>query len=195
MPRDLMYSYLSLVAWARVLGWGLWTPSRGPFTQDDMLRPYEVPAAYGDEEEWLSQTVPQRLQWLHRKRAEGVQFPLLTLDPGQPSFVKDLYNRLVQAYVWIYRALSLGGILALGWAVWRRRPVAWILLVPVFLNVLLNVYFLYVIGRYVHILDGFLFLGILTAVVSRPLAPPAPELHPVKSKHPEKPNLTLRKAN
>lgn len=183
-----------LVAWARVLGWGLWTPSRGPFTQDDMLRSYAVPAHYGSEEEWLKETVPQRLQWLHRKRAGDVRFSLLTLEPGQPSRLKDAYNRLAPAYPWVYRLLSLAGVLALVWAVWRRRPVAWVLLVPAFVNVLLNVYFLYVIGRYVHILDGFLLLGILTALMARPLAPSAPDGKTSKTVVAERPNLTLRKS-
>lgn len=164
-----------LVAWTRVLGWGFWTPTRGPFTQDSMLRAYEVPADYGPDEAWVGEAVPQRFQWLHRKRKGDVQYPLLTLDPGNPSAVKDFYNRLVPFYPWVYRALNLLGILALVYAVWRRRPIAWVLLVPAFVNVLLNVYFLYVIGRYVHILDGFLWLGIFAAIASRLLAPPAPE--------------------
>jgi hypothetical protein len=142
----------------------------------------------------LKETVPQRLQWLHRKRAGDVRFSLLTLEPGQPSRLKDAYNRLAPAYPWVYRLLSLAGVLALVWAVWRRRPVAWVLLVPAFVNVLLNVYFLYVIGRYVHILDGFLLLGILTALMARPLAPSAPDGKTSKTVVAERPNLTLRKS-
>lgn len=148
-----------LVAWWRVLGWGLWIPEFALFTQDGLQSDYRLSESY---EEWFAQTVEQRFGWLSRNRGDGVSYPRLTYQEGDASLLKDLYNGFVPAYPVVYRFLVIGGIFALAWAAWQRRFLTVVLLAPFFVNLLLNVYFLYVVGRYLQVLDSMLLLGLLT---------------------------------
>lgn len=146
------------VGWWRVLGWGLWLPERGPSTQDPLQQLYPLEIGFVDQRE--SAEVEKRLTWLARN-APRLGY---TEEPGS-ALIRG-YNRLVPAYPWIYRLLGLSSIGVLAWAAWRRAGLGLVLLTPFFLNVLLNVFFLYIVGRYVQVLDGMLILGWLTMVAT-----------------------------
>lgn len=162
-----------IVAWWRVLGWGLWVPKYGAFTQDSLQSGYQVRVEH--ETEWLAKTVQQRFDWLSRDRGNGVAYPRLSVKEGTPSFIKALYNQLVPAYPIVYRLLVVAGVAALVWSVHRRHFVPVVLLAPFFVNLLLNVYFLYVIGRYLQVLDAMLLLGVATAFLAPSRSPdPSP---------------------
>ncbi len=151
-----------LVAWWRVLDWGLWFPQWGNFTQDGLQTNYEVPHAFRSD--WLRETVGQRMEWLARDRGEGVRYPLVTFSEGRESVVTNHYNRwIVPAYPYFYRILLTVGLFALLFSLLQRAFAPVVLLMPYFVNILLNVYFLYVVGRYVQVLDGMILLGVLGA--------------------------------
>lgn len=151
------------VARWRVLGWGLWVPEWGAYTRDSLRTSYKLPIDFNGPV--AERTLQQRFDWLARPRAEGQPYPRLSVEKGTPSWLKNLYNTFVPpAYPVIYRLLVFSGVVLLLVSVWRRDYLPVVLLMPFFVNVVLNIYLLYVVGRYVQVLDGMLILGILASV-------------------------------
>jgi hypothetical protein len=149
-----------LVGWFRVGGWGLWFPDKGAYTVDPLNQDYSVLTAFPGK--GRADHVHRNLKWATRNVEERITIEETTDDPWI-----DAYNRLlVPVYPWIYRALLAAALL--GWlaALVRKTFTASAFVIPFMLNVLLNIYFLYIIGRYVQVLDAALWMAALTGLAA-----------------------------
>jgi hypothetical protein len=149
-----------MVGWLRVGGWGLWFPDKGAYTVDPLNQDYSVLTAFPGPPR--ADHVKRNLRWATRNVEERISIEETTEDPWI-----DAYNRLlVPLYPWLYRALLAAAIL--GWlaALARKTYTASAFAVPFMLNVLLNIYFLYIIGRYVQVLDATLWMAALTGLAA-----------------------------
>lgn len=147
-----------IAGWGRVAGWGLWFPEIGAYTTDPLNQNYEILTRFPGTQR--REHITRNLAWA----ARHVEREIEIRETGEDPLI-ERYNATVAAhYGWLYRLL-LGGALA-GWAcaLMRQKYAAAAFVLPYVLNILLNVYFLYVIGRYVQILDASLWMGALTGL-------------------------------
>lgn len=150
---------IRLAAWWRVLGWGFWFPDQSASTQEPLRADYTVDTDFinpGQEA-----TLNQRLEWLGRVH------PIISCRKGESSWLIKTYNSIVPPYQWVYKFLVSCSILILFGDVWIRKKAkveTIVLFAPFFVNLLLNVYFLFIVSRYVQVMDSCLILGIFSAL-------------------------------
>lgn len=152
-----------LAGYARVASWGLFFPRIGAHTTDPLNQDYRVLVTFPQENR--AQQVRNNLKWATRHVEQTIR-----LEEAHSNPWIHLYNRtLVPLYPWLYRALFLAAVFGLVLAILERKYLAALLLTPYLLNIFLNIYFLYIIGRYVQVLDASLWLAALAGLAcSRP---------------------------
>lgn len=161
-----------LAGLGRVAVWGFFFPRISAHTMDPLNQDYRVLTNFvnGKREE----QVRKNIRWATRNVPETIEISKTYAHP-----LISLYNvTLVPLYPWLYRVLFLMALL--GWllAVAERKYLAVALITPYLLNVLLNVYFMYIVGRYVQVLDTSLWFAAVVGIAtigSHSLQEPTPD--------------------
>lgn len=153
--RGLIPLRARLAAWWRVAGWGLFFPQIGAYTMDPLNQNYAVAVSFPNEQR--EEHIRKNLKWATRNVDQTIE-----IETAHSDRLIYLYNTtLVPLYPWIYRILFVGSLLGWLFAMAERKYLAAALFTPFLLNILLNIYFLYIIGRYVQVLDASLWMALL----------------------------------
>lgn len=146
---------LFLAALWRVGNWGLWFPDGTGYSRDAIQANLTLNGEI--ENDYIRDSAAANLGWATLNR--NIEFTFFETETGP---MLRLYNAfVVPVYLPVYRLLVLISLLSFIWFCLRARPQWQFLLMPFFLNLLLNVWFQYVIGRYIQILDStLLFSGL-----------------------------------
>lgn len=156
--KELIPLRAKLVGWGRVAGWGLFFPRIAAHTTDPLNQNYRVLSEFPDDKR--AEHIRRNLKWATRNIEKSI-----AISEADPDPLVGFYNRtLVPVYPWIYRILFLTAVF--GWllGIAERKYLASALIVPYLLNILLNVYFMYIIGRYVQVLDVSLWMAALAGL-------------------------------
>lgn len=152
--RALLPWKAKAAAWWRIAGWGFWFPSINGYSLDAVNRSYDVNVTYPNEN--LKERIHKNLAWTTRKIDQK-----FTITPTESSPFIDLYNTVwVSHYTWIYRGLFAAAIFTFAACALKGHWIVSLLLVPYLLNLSLNIYFQYVVARYVQIAEFGLWLTI-----------------------------------
>lgn len=147
-----------LVGWGRVAGWGLFFPKIGAHTTDPLNQNYKVMSKFPSDKR--GEQIRKNLRWATRT----VQKEIKIEEAISNVWVVRYNATLVPLYPLIYRFLFLTALF--GWlvAMSERKYLAAALITPYLLNIFLNVYFMYIIGRYVQVLDASLWMAALAGL-------------------------------
>lgn len=147
-----------LVGWGRVASWGLFFPRIGAHTTDPLNQNYKILSKFPNENR--AEHVRKNLRWATRNVSQEIR-----IEEAISNIWVARYNAvLVPVYPLLYRFLFLAAVM--GWlvAMSERKYLAAALITPYLLNILLNVYFMYIIGRYVQVLDISLWMAALAGL-------------------------------
>jgi hypothetical protein len=147
-----------LMGWGRVASWGFFFPDIGAHTTDPLNQNYKVLSKFPSD--GRAEHVRKNLRWATRNVSEEIR-----IEEAISNIWVARYNVIiVPQYPFIYRFLFLAAIA--GWliAMFERKYLAAALITPYLLNILLNVYFMYIIGRYVQVLDVSLWMAALAGL-------------------------------
>jgi hypothetical protein len=139
------------VGWGRVAGWGLFFPEIGAYTTDPLNQNYTVSDGFSNEK--LEEQVRKNLRWATRNVDEEIRLRSVPTDP----WIQGYNKWVVPLYPWLYRFLFLGALVGWACALAERKYLVVALITPYLANIFLNVYFMYIIGRYVQVLDASLW--------------------------------------
>jgi len=151
--NDLIPLRAKWAGWGRVAGWGLFFPKIGAHTTDPLNQNYKVATEFPNDKR--EEQIRKNLKWATRKVDQEILLKKATSDP----WIHFYNTTLVPIYPWLYRLLFLGSLVAWSCALMERKYLAAALITPYLANIFLNVYFMYIIGRYVQVLDASLWLA------------------------------------
>jgi hypothetical protein len=147
-----------LVGWGRVANWGLFFPRINAHTTDPLNQNYKVLSKFPNENR--AEHVRKNLKWATRTVDKEIK-----IEEAISNIWVVRYNAtLVPLYPLVYRFLFLAALF--GWlvAMSERKYLAAAFITPYLLNIFLNVYFMYIIGRYVQVLDASLWMAALAGL-------------------------------
>lgn len=141
--------------WGRAAGWALFYPDSRAHDGRPLHEDLSAKLGFSGPEE--KQAILGMVADLGRESGKPLSLGLVDPDPWT-----GLYNRSwVGLYPWIYRVLFFGALVGWVFALVERKYLCAAFIAPVLFQMLLFVYWMYVPGRYIHILEGSLCFAFL----------------------------------